>query len=147
MEATNPGSESGPSLHLYEEAGQRRNQQAAPGTGGILTLAELLEDLRNRGLKLLLRPDGTPILRGDKAEATPLLLQVLQLRREEIVAYLKQQPATVGGREWFWRDGRRHSEAATDAHFGDRNWHPAGAWWWRFQGTSEWHPVPKGASA
>jgi hypothetical protein len=79
---------------------------------------------------------------------------VLALRREEIVAYLKQKRAssveestTVVGREWFWRDGQRHSEAVTDEHFGDRNWHPAGASWWRFQGASEWHPVPKGASA
>jgi hypothetical protein len=145
MATGDTGRESGPCLHLYEATGKCSDRQATGGAGGILTLAELLEDLRNRGLKLLLRPDGTPFLRGDKAEVTSLLLQVLQLRRDEIVAYLQQQGASsvVEGREWFWRDGRRHHEAATDEHFGDRTWHPEGAWWWRFQGASEWHLVKR----
>jgi len=129
------------------------DRPAEAGAGSVLTLAAILEAVKDRGLKLLLRPDGTPYLRGDKAQATPLMLEVLKLHRAEVVSYLQQQgsssvaePSAAPGktcREWAWRDGRRHCETPGDEHFGNRDWHPEGAWWWRIQETSEWHLVPQ----
>lgn len=58
-------------------------------------------------------------------------------------------------REWLWPDGDYLKEHP--AHFcpcpwrpplvwypafGDPDWHPLGAFWWRFEGDDEWLPVP-----
>jgi hypothetical protein len=58
-------------------------------------------------------------------------------------------------REWLWRSGLRFSETpdlfmSDPWHpplewypaYGEPDWHPTGAFWWRFEGDSDWLPVP-----
>lgn len=54
-----------------------------------LTLERILEILESRGFTLKLKADGTPVLHGDLAQATPALLAVLRRHREAIIARLK----------------------------------------------------------
>jgi hypothetical protein len=100
---------------------------------------ELLAIIRDRGLNVVLRPDGSPALRGAgdlSQEASPRLLRVLRLpaHREAIVARLTPPPC----RQWLWKYGHRFTEPEPGAP----GWHPAGAWWWRTEGEKEWQAVP-----
>jgi hypothetical protein len=72
---------------------------------------------------------------------TPALVRVLALpaHKKEIFRRLgiALEPPEKR-REWLWRTGHRYLEHGGAA----ANWHPAGAFWWRFAGEQEWRPVP-----
>ena len=51
---------------------------------------------------------------------------------------MSELPPALLQREWLWRLGHRHvSDEQTLA-----DWHPTGAWWWRFVGETIWRAVP-----
>lgn len=54
-----------------------------------MTTEELLEEVRARGLKVVLA-DGEPRLRGDRSRLSPTLLAVLKWHRPAIVERLKE---------------------------------------------------------
>jgi hypothetical protein len=58
-----------------------------------MTIDDILEILSERGLRIVVGPDGGPILRGPKEEATPALLDVLRIYRTEILARLQDVAA------------------------------------------------------
>lgn len=97
-----------------------------------MTTDELLAELADRGLTLILGEDG-PRLRGPRTMATPTLLAVLRWHREEITRRLGGLPE----REWLWRTGHRYRARP---HRDD--WHPVGAWWWRYPTETGWRVVP-----
>jgi hypothetical protein len=105
-----------------------------------VTTDDVLAVVKERGLEVVLRPDGRPALRGPgnlRQEATERLLRVLRLpvHRETILARLR--PAAP--RQWLWRSGHRFTETEPSSFDGG---HPTGAWWWRPKGDSCWRPVP-----
>jgi hypothetical protein len=108
----------------------------------MMSTDTLLAFLEERGLKVELTADGTPTLRGPKEEATPALLDVLKMpvHREEIVRRLKppELPKPPPLREWLWRTGHRYTAEPEDRP----DWNPAGAWWFRLQGETQWRAVP-----
>lgn len=107
-------------------------------------LVKLVEEL---GLQIAV-VDGSPRLRGPAKLMHPALIRSLKRRREEIVAALHPgirlapPPSDSPLREWLWRTGHTSQECDYDAKCGDQSHHPAGAWWWRWQGEMEWKPVP-----
>lgn len=103
-----------------------------------MTTEELLAELERRGIRVELRGEGQPVLRGDPALISPPLLRVLKWHREAIVARLLQD----GPREWLWRDGHRYREAPEDATWRRQDWHPVGAWWVRQVGQTAWQSIP-----
>ncbi len=56
-----------------------------------MTTKELMALVKERGLSVELRPDGTPVLKygNNPAMKTDKLLKVLKLHRERIIAILK----------------------------------------------------------
>lgn len=106
-----------------------------------MTTDEVLAELAARGLKVVLTPDGSPALLGKREEVTPALMGALRWHRDEIVRRLKPADAPRP-REWLWRFGHRYTEGPRDSRFGDPEWHPIGAFWWRFVGEKEWELVP-----
>lgn len=103
-----------------------------------MTVPEILDIVGERDLSIALGQNGQPVLRGPDEEKTPALIDVLRLHRKEIIAHiLATRPAC---REFLWRTGHRDVEDPRDAHFG--TYYPAGAWWWRVQGETQWRPIP-----
>jgi hypothetical protein len=103
-----------------------------------VTVPEILEIVGERGLAVSLSHVGQPVLTGPPEERTPALLDVLRLHRTEIVEHLLATRPKC--REFLWRTGHRDTEDPRDAHFG--TYYPAGAWWWRVQGDTQWRAVP-----
>lgn len=60
-----------------------------------MTTDQMLAVLAERGLAIVLREDGSPVLRGDKNLATATLMRALQHHKEEIVRRLRPQPAPI----------------------------------------------------
>lgn len=54
-----------------------------------LTLKRLKEILASRGFTVVLREDGSTLLRGSKSQATPKLMRALGHWKEELIAELK----------------------------------------------------------
>lgn len=107
-----------------------------------MTTDELLSELAARGLAVAIER-GVPRLRGPRGAVTPVLLRVLRHHRLEILRRHGIDPSQLARpREWLWRFGHRYREEPADSFFGVPGHHPAGAWWWRHQGESEWQKVP-----
>ncbi len=62
-------------------------------TKWLMTAREVIDVCVARGLKVLLLPDGSPTMKGDRKAATPPLLEALKLLRGEIIDYLKEHGA------------------------------------------------------
>jgi hypothetical protein len=131
-----------------------------------MPLPDVLRVLEERGLIAYLAPDGTPRLRGPAGEVTPAVREALEAYREEIVQRLREAPPPgptrppapaepppivvpaaediprKPPREWLWRAGLRYTEHPLDHTFGRVGCHPAGAWWWRYEGEPGWRVVP-----
>jgi len=102
----------------------------------LMTLDELLEIVEERGLSVTLGPDGQPRLRGPKEEATPALVEMLRLCRDDIIERLRPAHDTYQVQECRWRNGHvgTHSNP-------EQGW-PVGAGWWRPVGETKWQPIP-----
>lgn len=104
-----------------------------------MTTDQVLEVLKDRKLLLVIQPDGSPVVKGDKEAMTPTLLRVLKFHKDEIVKRLappKIMDPDAPAIEVRWNTGLigRH-------WFPNQGW-PVGAWWWRHQGEEEWKPIP-----
>lgn len=98
----------------------------------VASAQDALQLIRSHGLEARMNCVG-PVLVGDKEKVTPDLLAVLRRWREEIIKELTPVP----GRTWLWRFGQTQTEPALG------HWqHPAGAWWYRDHGETEWRVVP-----
>jgi hypothetical protein len=110
-----------------------------------LSTDELLEEVADRGLTLK-RRGGAVVLVGPTSEQTDALKKALRLpnHKEAILKRFGVKPAPPGPRprEWLWRFGQRDTESPDDATFGRPDCHPAGAWWWRYEGEAAWRLVP-----
>ena len=97
-----------------------------------LTLDRILADIQARELRLFVR-EGKLRVVGPKGACTPRLLAVLRWRKQEIIDRLC--PPLWVPREWLWRTGHRYRE------MGPGEPHPAGAWWWRYEGETGWRVI------
>jgi hypothetical protein len=124
-------------------------------TEGVLTAAQIMGELASRGLAVCRGRDGRPVLRGPAAEVTPALRRVLARRKDEVLrlAGVAPEPPPIvvpalddiprkPPREWLWRFGARYTEGPLNRCYGRAGCHPAGAWWWRYQGEPAWRVVP-----
>ena len=113
-----------------------------------MTTEEILEEIRKRGLEIVLSEDGVLKLRGSSEEKTPALLKALRHHRERIVGRLfpgkevKPPPLPPRPREFLWRTGHTYTQTPNDPRHAMEEFAPVGAWWWRWQGESEWRAVP-----
>ena len=103
-----------------------------------MTLADLLHNLSLARIKI--GRDGSElVLRWAGDAPSPDLREGLRVHKPALLGLLQdRQPPSLLQREWLWRLGHRHlSDEQTPA-----DWHPTGAWWWRFIGEPEWRAVP-----
>jgi hypothetical protein len=120
----------------------------------LLTGQQIMRELASRGLKVA-ATDGKPVLRGPSVEVTPALLRVLARRKDEVLALAGVAPGPPAivvpaaediprkpPREWLWRFGARYTEGPLNRCYGRAGCHPAGAWWWRYEGEPGWRVVP-----
>jgi hypothetical protein len=56
----------------------------------------LLEILRSRGLKIVVNRKGEIVLRGPRAEATPLLLKVAAIHKPALLEAIKKTQGKAG---------------------------------------------------
>lgn len=104
-------------------------------------LKSVLDVVAERGLSLYLAEDGTPRLRGPRSEITTALVEALRAYREEIIATLQPVPVPPL-REFRWADGHTRVECANDEGFRQPDWYPFLAWCWRYEGETDWKPLP-----
>lgn len=57
-----------------------------------MTIHDIIEIAKGRGLTVYLK-DGSPVLYGDKQEATPALMDCLKRHKQEITDHLKAEEA------------------------------------------------------
>jgi hypothetical protein len=108
-----------------------------------LTTDELLLCVAELGLTVHVSPDGKTSLRGDRTAAIPELLRVLALpcHKPEVMRRAGWRPQAPA-RTWYWPRGHTYREVPGDATFGQPDWHPTGAWWFRFDGDPRLRAVP-----
>jgi hypothetical protein len=58
-----------------------------------MTTDDLMGRLARRGLEVIVRPDGSTCLRGDRSQATPRLLRVIRHHRAEILRRAGWEPS------------------------------------------------------
>lgn len=118
----------------------------------VPTPAELLEGVRAVGWRVRIdEATGRPVLLCQPKDPLAKPLAKLAGRQPyltELVRLLRaSQPGTSSqpagesseaSREWLWRYGHRY-EGKHPA-----NWHPAGAWWVRPAGETQWQRTPAG---
>lgn len=120
----------------------------------ILTPEEFLSFIEAQGWRVELCEGGGAFLRDTKGDPLaralarmlarePYRTNVLKLaaekwRRDEPPGLREEAP--LPARQWLWRDGHTFAEDVLDSP-GGPDWHPAGAWWWRFAGEEGWRVI------
>jgi hypothetical protein len=99
-------------------------------------VALLEEEMFAAGLRLEWF-DGRLAFAGPAGLVTAGMRAVLDAFRDELVL---QFPPPAGLRQWLWATGHEGTEESWWAWAPD--YHPAGAWWWRFLGETRWQAVP-----
>jgi hypothetical protein len=56
-----------------------------------MTTREVMKIAEERGFKVVLAPDGHPVLQGDRANVTDKLMAVLKIHREAIILILTEE--------------------------------------------------------
>ena len=127
----------------------------------IPTAEEFLAFVQAQGWQVVRRADGSPALRapkgGDLARGLASLLAREPYRTNVLAVVFQDSPEAKMGmmplpetpvapplpaRQWLWRDGHRYTEAPDDVTYHREDWHPVGAWWWRWPGEA-WRAVPE----
>lgn len=120
----------------------------------IPTPTEFIALLENLGWRIVYGEDGQPFIRCKSRQDPLARLLAKMLHREpyrtnvlkEVATRWRrqdsgQQPQPETGREWLWRYGQIYRETPEDFTWGHADRHPAGAWWWRVVGETQWRPI------
>src|SRR5574343_1417386 len=129
----------------------------------IPTAAEIVLLVYGMGWSIRYNSDGTASIRGDRTDPLCLSLAKMFKRepyRSDVLALVQQEktnpapeppkpveakpeaPAGYRPREWRWLHGHRYSETPGDEWlYAQTDRHPAGAWWYRHAGESQWVPI------
>lgn len=70
---------------------------------------------------------------------TPAEVQAEKTVRVELEHTPQVCDITHRVREWRWNSGHTYTSDGTESEA----WHPVGAWWWRYQGETEWREIPE----
>lgn len=107
-----------------------------------MTTQEVLARLAELEIKVDVRADGVPVLRGPKEELTPAVRRVVEHHRAAIIAtlpkvklYQPDAPPPARVVEVLFSTGHKSIH-----HFPEQGW-PVGAWWWRYQDETEWRGI------
>lgn len=95
---------------------------------------DLLCEVESRGLHLAV-VDGTLKVRGPRERITPDLLSLLSAHKVALIERLRN-------REFLWRTGHRSTQTPDDPRHQMEDFAPTGAWWWRWEGETDWRTVP-----
>lgn len=129
----------------------------------VLSAADILARLAERGLQVRLGDDGTPRIAGPSDQVTPVLRETLTRHRARIIAYLaetdeawrrmrdaiaeraaEQTPAPTQAEAMAsWRagaEGREWLHRDGTVMDGSGDWPPQAVYWWRRHG-GPWVPV------
>ena len=110
--------------------------------------------LKERNLRLAFGADGKLVFRGQVSEVTDALKDAVKIYKDEIVPLLASQgitpqsvlsqpaPVVRPAREFAWHTGHRYTQTPDDPRYDMEEFSPGGAWWWRWQGETEWRAVP-----
>lgn len=125
----------------------------------IPTAEEFVSVVEGQGWRVVAFDDGRASLRCRNPNDSLALALAKMLGREPYRTNVlkvvgKKSPASPAPpplrlREWFWPDGHYYVElgpipaAGQPRHDGR---HPDGATWWRWQGETEWRPVPNSSA-